>query len=435
MFCLFIQILIRPYILAILPQWRENTVSHMNVSSDEEGEDGRDDCYSCVSSEIDEIFKPHIHAMKLAPIRNGDIVEINHISEQCEIYIRSTANDESYVKLMKLQNSTVASQKKPSLLNPLKEGCVVLAKFHDDFSRAVVIDDETLELVDIGAKIKINRDEIHFITREAFEYDRMVLPVQLKLPLVLTHEHKSAVIESLIKLKFKRFKVIANGLKSAESIIPSTVVDLVHIGTNQSLTLKCAELIKSQSKSPIDELKQKRVNSDDVDLWIADNSPLDKGFICCVPVEDLILFSTRMGELEEFGRSTEKYVPHHQELCIVMHPDEQNNPVWYRGQFHQALANGRAQVGLIDFWTSAVVEMKNIRKFDSKFSHEILSFIAKIRNEEISMELLNEDMLQNYQYLQHVQVRLVGNSHEVYLPSAYFLVDENIEEQLLALED
>lgn len=121
-----------------------------------EEEEDRDDCYSCASSEIDEIIKPDIAAMKFA---NGESVEVTHISELCDIYIRSTANDENYVKLMKLQNSTVFSQKKPSLLDPLKVGNVVLAKFCNDFSRGVVLGNDTLELVDIGAKMKINRDD------------------------------------------------------------------------------------------------------------------------------------------------------------------------------------------------------------------------------------------------------------------------------------
>lgn len=421
------------HIIAILSV-PEHAISYMNVS-DDDGDDTETLCDDNESVDFDEIYKPSVDKLKAVLVRNGDFVEVTHVDDKWTIYIRPTNNDEEYVNLLKLLNDPVSigSRHEPSMLNLIREGCVVAAKFEGDFSRAVQVDENTMQLIDIGAKIPKNLDEVMFITRQIFAYNRMAIQIQLKLPSSMSSDAVSAVENCLNRLKFNRFEIAG----TQQTIEENSIVDLIFVRNGESLTKKCLDLIRSVSKKMyISDLQQKRINGENVQLWIADNSNLAIGFVCCVRKEDTLLFSLRMSEIAEYARDhNEPYVPDHLELCIAMMPDEQGEPLWYRAQYHQTLTNGRAQIGLIDFGNSVIVKSEDIRMFNEKFSYEIISFVGKLRNYDISIDLLNTNLFENYAFIVATKVSCIGNSKEIFLPPQYFVEDENVEEEMLQLED
>lgn len=98
------------------------------------------------------------------------------------------------------------------------------------------------------------------------------------------------------------------------------------------------------------------------------------------------------------------------------------------------LSDSRAQVRLIDFCITAVVESSKIRKFHDNFSYNQLSFIGKIRS-ECSLELLNQQLFQPFDSVNASLIRPAGNGFEIFLDRDYFIDDDNFEEENLQIED
>lgn len=115
-------------------------------------------------------------------------------------------------------------------------------------------------------------------------------------------------------------------------------------------------------------------------------------------------------------------------MCLAMCTDVDGSKLWYRAQFHSVLANGKAQVGLIDFHVLSVVDLLDIRKFDPCFAYERMSFVAKIRsNDDISLDLLDTNRLQNYAQIEAVSLKILNEeSYEVYLSDQYFLFEDDL---------
>lgn len=190
---------------------------------------------------------------------------------------------------------------------------------------------------------------------------RLVTPVKLKIPGNLSVDEKSAVANVLKKWQNNRFKVI-----STDSIAPNTTVDLIHIVNNISLKNVCLQGIEKRwygneiGKKQIDECKN-------VNLTIVDKVNLENnGFICCVLENDSVAFAQRMAELSDYAKrlcqleQSTNYLPDENEMCLVMQEDEDGIELWYRAQYGQTLPHERAQVKLIDFDETAVVNKVNI---------------------------------------------------------------------------
>lgn len=250
----------------------------------------------------------------------------------------------------------------------------------------------------------------------------MVTPVRLKLPNQLSQDEKSAVIEYITKWKHNRFTVVAN----EQSIVPYSNVDLKHITSGHSLTEKCMNLI--MKRFFVEDIPRKQVNAENVDVWIIENEYLSKGFITCVLATDAQLFAERMQTLTEFGQSQllrlDPYVPDHLELCLVMLPDEQGVPLWYRSQFHQKLADNHAQVGLIDFGTTVNIPENNIRAFPSHLAYECSSMVCKLRA-KVDLELLDDVYFANYENITVDKINPLGKYHEINISERYFTFEQD----------
>lgn len=229
-----------------------------------------------------------------------------------------------------------------------------------------------------------------------------------------------------------RFQIQSNSL-----IQPYSIVDLLHIDNERSLTHQCINTI--EKRWYIEDIEPKKIGArENADILIIDNENLSKEFVCCLLLEDVPQFVTEMQQLLNFGKSVAKaepYVPEKFQMCIVFHPDADGTEVWYRAQFQVQLANDRAQVGLIDFEISIVVEMCNIRKFSEQFAFGRKSFVGKIRSEDISMDLLNRDLFQSFNTITAQRLRPIGTLYELHFDQNYFIDDDNIEEEMLQLED
>lgn len=383
-----------------------------------------------------EFFKPKtLQYLDYAPIKNGDFVEISSIdgNDGINIYIRSVKNDPAFVKLLKDINAP--TKQKRLDITSLKKDEIVLVKFEGDYVRAAVVDEHklTMKLIDIGLEVDVKSEDIQSIPFNSFAEKIMVTPVRLKLPKNITADEITAVIDYMKKLKHKRFI-----LDGSEQIFPYAIVDLLHITSGQSILAKCMEQL--EKRMFVEDIPRKQINLENVDIYIVDNKYLSKGFVTCVLSMDIGIFASQTQALTEYGQSQllglAPYVPDHLELCLVLHPDEEGTPLWYRAQYQQQLSNDRAQVGLLDFGVSATVDAANIRKFNGRFAHELVSIVGKLRNESISFDLLDLTQFGNFMIITAESIRFLGGErHEVFISEQYFEIDENYEEEILQIED
>lgn len=372
---------------------------------------------------VDSIFKPSIKTMEYADIKNDDIVELSAIEDYKTVYIRSIKHDEKWIDLLVKMNKTVRNQPKLSMFAPLKKNDVVLVKYLGDFTRASLIGEDRLRLIDIGTTIKFQADDVRYISTEVFAEKKMAVPVVLKLPSELSPNEESAVKSNLSKHLHKRFVVC-----SSTNVVENTIVDLKHTENNRSLTIECMNHV--EVKMSVKDIQKKKVNAQNVDVVVIDNSHLSKGFVCCVLMDDADLFATQVKSLSEYCEtlaSDDPYTPSKFELCLVLYPDENQERLWYRAQYQQTLTNNRAQVGLIDFASEVTVPMCNIRKFDPLNVYERISLVCKVRNDEISMDLLDHTQFAEFQQFNATRIRPVGDDqHEIFVSNNFFL-DEDFD--------
>lgn len=403
-------------------QWRNPVYnSLLNISDDNETLKGGDDDDYDVDS-TDAYFKPSIDRMSFADVKNEDIVELSAV-EDC----RAIKHDEKMIDML----SKINKQKhhELSLFVPIKENDVVLVKYAGDFTRASVIDDErsTLRLIDIGTAVKFKDDDVRYISPEAFAETILAVPVRLKLPNDLRETEKTAVLSYLAKQTHKRFVVCS----SKNLVEANDIIDLKNISVknNRSVTLECLDHV--EARMSIEDIKKKKVCAQNVDLIIVDNSYLSKGFICCVLKDDAALFATQVKNLSDFGESLvrdDPYIPSKFELCLVCYPDEDQDRLWYRGQFQQMLDGNLAQVGLIDFATEVTVPASEIRQLNRLYGYERVSLICKVRStDEISMDLLDRDQLAEYSTINVSNIRPVIDAHEILLPNGFFFLEEDFD--------
>lgn len=312
-----------------------------------------------------------------------------------------------------------------------------MVKYSGDYTRAEIknVEDDvvSVDLVDFGGETKVPISNVRHISPNMLSYERMVLPVKLDLPEKLSVTEISAVNDYIKKFKHNRFKIVAK----SPYIGPNQIVDLIHIQSGGSMT---AELMNGiiEKRYFMKDISRKRVNAVNVGLFIIENRNLSKRYITCVLQEDRPTFLSRVRDLTSFGSmvmNAEAYLPSKFELCLALVPDDDGTHMWYRCQYQQPLANNFAQIGLIDFGVSATVEMKNIRQWESRFGYECLALLCKLRNEEVSFDLLNQDLFGEYLEVDAVKIRPAADFHEVYISNTYFVMEDNFEEEQLELED
>lgn len=400
----------------------------MNLSDDETSTVVDDDSYSTSTNE--QIFKPNTDSIPYSDVKNGDVVQLTHVRDHKNVYVRATKHDPDFVKLMKAMND---SKETIGLLEntTFRKDDVFLVQYSGDFSRCAVAtcDDDndafTVHLIDHGLEISPDRDDMRYISPNFIVDGRMAIQIKLKLPDNMSEEEKSAVIVFLKKLQNKRFKIV-----SKHEVVPNSVADLIGLGDGKSVTLECEKNISKRFK--LDDIASKNVsNAQHIDLTVIENEYLPKSICCFVLSTDLQTFALRCTELTEYGESlaaADVYKPEYLEICLAMYPDDDGTHVWYRAQFQGQLANDQAQVGLIDFGVSAVVHSRNIRAFDSKFGYERISFSGKIKSTDgISNELLSRPLFANFSLVHAEWIRFLNTDcFEIGVSENYYFMEDDM---------
>lgn len=396
----------------------------MNVSDDDE--DDSTDTISVISAGDLAIHKPNIKQISYCVMETNDIVELSFVQNHRNLFVRPVKYDEQFVNMMTTINRTITHQELSPTVK-LKTDDVVLVRYSDDFCRGVIVDSASdtiqIQLLDFGQVITAKPIDIRFssdFTKAGMT--RFCIPVKLNVPEILSEDDKSAVIAQVKKFCHNRFQISS----PCRRIEPNSVVDLLFLSNNESITDKCLLVIKK--KFYISDIQQKNIDGDNIALLIVENQNLHCGLISCVLKEDEQQFANRFTELTRFGRANSKqnepYLPLHLELCIVLYPDPDGTECWYRAQYQQTFANNRAQVGLIDFGITVIVEASTVRVFEEQFAYNCLTIICKLRS-QVDMELLDDVQFANFNTIDVQQVKPMGKFHDIFLSEQFFVVEDD----------
>lgn len=402
----------------------------MNLSDDETSTVVDDD--SCSTSTNEQIFRPNIDSIPFCDVTNGDVVQLTHVHDHKNVFVRAVKHDPDFVTLMKAMNS---SKETNGLLEDttFRKDDVFLVQYSGDFSRCAIAtynddtDAFTVHLFDHGLEISPDRGDLRYISPNCIVNGRMAMPIKLQLPDNMSEEEISAVMGFLKKLQNNRFKIV-----SQHEVVPNSVVDLIGLADGKSVTHGCEKNISKRFK--LDDIASKHVhNAQHVDLIVIENEYLSKGICCFVLSTDLQTFALRSTELTGYGESliaANVYMPDYLEICFVLYPDADGTHVWYRAQFQGELANDQAQVGLIDFGVSVVVNSRNIRLFDARFGYERISFSGKIKSTDgISNELLSRPLFANFASVHAEWIRFLNTDcFEVGVSENYYFMEDDMIE-------
>lgn len=238
-----------------------------------------------------------------------------------------------------------------------------------------------------------------------------------------------------MKHRFNRFRALLID-SDCKEIMPHSTVNLFRIRDKISLQTECFNVI--EKRFSIEDVKRIDIGEkSNASLTVIEKIDINKRFLCFIQTAHLQTFAQRFNALSEYGKTLdnrEPYTPNKGELCLVCHPDADGVSYWYRAEYQVELSDDRAQVRLIDFCVTAVVETIKIRKCEEQFTYNQISFIGKIRS-DCSLELLSHQLFDPFDTVIASVLRPAGNGFEGYLEREYFYEDENFEEEDLLAED
>lgn len=367
---------------------------------------------------------PSASMLAVHSVEKDDIVQLSHV-DGATIYIHSLKKDSSFSEML----SKINEQSSYPKATEIQEGDVVLVEYSGDFTRAEVmkVDSLTVKLIDFGKVIDVR--EVWEIPDSIMKYERMVVSLTLDLPDNLTIEESTAVQSYLQKLLHNRFRIVTK--TTGDKITPQHVEDLINIRNGESTV----NVLKGLIEKRFLHVSHKHVTGSS--FCIVENKNVGHGFISCIMRDDRPNFVSLCSKLNAFGDTilhSGAYLPSKSEFCLVYIPDNDGTPMWYRCQYQQPLANDLCQVGLIDFGTSAIAKMADIRKM-TQFDDECMTFTCKIRNDNISIDLLNQGLFGMFSEIETLKIRKHGQIYDIFIADSYFHLDDNIEEEELAVLD
>ncbi|XP_065363950.1 protein vreteno [Calliphora vicina] len=320
--------------------------------------------------------------------RSGNIVTITAISKTNVVFIRSKTYDAN----LSYFNTIDSLQAIGKMLPPLKAmpqcGNMVIAKFENQFNRALVlqvINPEKILIifVDYGNLEQMTLDDLFEAPEEFVAKPRHAIPVLLKdVPdLHMTQEIRKFMYTYLHNINVEiRYK--AEDFREENKIF---AVELIDESTQQNLNKMIVKLSKPTEPQNTNEicnrgyLEQKVLPSgDNVEFYIMDNSLMSSGCISCTIKPYVIEIQKFQKELQSYAESITKeaYTPRVDELCIARYSLD---GLWYRGVCLEAVGDGHPSIHFIDYGNITIVPIEDIRRYPRQFTYPIYTADCEIK--------------------------------------------------------
>lgn len=333
-------------------------------------------------------------------IDNGDIVQICSIPNHFSVFVRSTKTDDEFARIIVAVNEAAAKAPTPSIYPSRSD--LVLAPFEGEYYRALVLhvnlDEKNLNVafIDFGNKADVSFDSIKICNDDLKKYRRLPVRVFLKNVEHDVDAHESeAMMEYLKKFEYADVKIRCDDSK----IVAKSMVELIEMKTDKVINETVAGMAKKRFY--IVDIERKQVNSVNESILIIEARNLKESAITGVLKSNASQFGDQHSIIQKYGNTVKMapaYAPRHLEMCVVKIMDDEE-PVWYRAQFHTLLANGRAQVGLLDYGINENVLENDIRPFDEQLAFECLSLTCQIVTDAVIPKSEMKNKLKMYTYI------------------------------------
>ncbi|KAI8124289.1 Protein vreteno [Lucilia cuprina] len=320
--------------------------------------------------------------------RSGNIVTITAISKTNVVFIRSKTYDDN----LSYFNTIDSLQAIGQLLQPLKSlpkcGQMVIAKFENQYNRALVLQAANFEkiliiFVDYGNVEQMKLEDLYEAPEEFVSKPRHAIPVLLKdVPdLHMTQEIRKFMYTYLhninVEIRYKPEDFLeTNQIYS---------VELIDENTQQNLNKMIVKLSKPTEPQNTNEicnrgyLEQKVLpTGDNVEFFVMDNSLMSSGCISCTIKPYVIEIQKFQKELQSYAESLpqEAYTPRVDELCIARYSLD---GLWYRGICLEAVGDGHPSIHFIDYGNITIVPIENIRRYPRQFTYPIYTADCEIK--------------------------------------------------------
>ncbi|XP_037812923.1 LOW QUALITY PROTEIN: protein vreteno [Lucilia sericata] len=319
--------------------------------------------------------------------RSGNIVTITAISKTNVVFIRSKTYDDN----LSYFNTIDSLQAIGKLLQPLKSppncGRMVIAKFENQFNRALVLqatNDERILIifVDYGNLEQMKLEDLYEAPDEFVSKPRHAIPVLLKdVPdLHMTQEIRKFMYTYLhninVEIRYKPEDFLETNQIYA--------VELIDENTQQNLNKMIVKLSKPMEPQNSNEicnrgyLEQKVLpTGDDVEFFVMDNSLMSSGCISCTIKPYVIEIQKFQKELQTYAESIpeEAYTPRVDELCIARYSLDGLCNRWH---LFRAVGDGHPLYILVDDGNMTIVPIENIRRYPRHHIYSIYLTICKL---------------------------------------------------------
>lgn len=347
------------------------------------------------------------------PIENGDIAEITFVPNHFSIFIRPINPKYEADFAQMVVEGNILAKDAPHLQIVPERNDLVLAPFEGAYYRGMVLnaDSEIVEVafVDFGNTAKVPFSEVKQAPFEVLKYPRYATKCFLKnVEREITESESQAIYSYLKQLEYLKFKV-----KCDDSPIEAkSMVELIDINDDKIINDEIAKMVKKRIYEA--QIPRKTVKSTDEMMVLMECRDFpDKCIVTGVLKSDLEKFGTHHDQLQKYGESVKNapaYKPKHLEMCLALVMDA-GEAVWYRAQFQQSLADGRAQFGIIDYGVTLTGNESDIRELSKDLVFESVALQCRVKRALNLTKAEAVKLLQPFKKFRIIDIAPIESSH------------------------
>ncbi|XP_061393740.1 protein vreteno [Musca vetustissima] len=356
--------------------------------------------------------------------RSGNIVTITAISKTNIVFIRAKTYEDNMSYFKTIDGIQAMGKKlRPLAIKP-KCGNVVIAKFGDQYNRALVLNSDNpdkifVNYMDYGNLDNLRLEDLYEAPIEYAEKPRHAMPVILKgVPdCYMTEEIRSFMYSYLnginVYVKYKPEDYSKEkGVYHVELIDETTQQNLNKMIIKLS---KPTEPLSTNEICYIEYLQQKHLPSgENVELIVMDNSSMSTGCVSCTTKPFALEIQKFQKDLQKYVESIPKegYAPRQDELCIVKYNED---GLWYRGRCLEVVGDGYPTILFIDYGNVSMVHIDDIRRYPTQFTYPIYTADCEIQglpescNDEIVAKL--EELIPHGSVIKCKNVKAFSDDH------------------------
>uniref|UniRef100_A0A1I8Q5E5 Tudor domain-containing protein 1 n=1 Tax=Stomoxys calcitrans TaxID=35570 RepID=A0A1I8Q5E5_STOCA len=368
-------------------------------------------------SQHDEQYPPQIP-------RSGNVVTITAISKTNIVFIRAKTYEDDMSYFKTIDGIQALGNRLNRLTAKPKCGNVVIAKFGEQYNRALVLNADSedkifVNYMDYGNLVNLKLEDLYEIPEEYAQKPRHAMPVILKdVPdCYMTDEIRKFMYSYLnginVYIKYK-----PEDFLSDKQVYQVELLDETTQQNLNKMIIKLSYPTEPRNTTEIcykEYLEQKSLPSgDNIELIVMDNSLMSTGCISCTTKPFAFEIQKFQKELQRYAESlpNKGYAPRVDELCIAKYKED---GLWYRGRCLEIVGDGYPTILFIDYGNISIVHLDDIRRYPTQFTFPIYTADCEINDlpESCGAEIVSklEELIPNGSTIKCAHIREYKDDH------------------------